>query len=204
MKTEFQKCMDGEFFNGSDPELVEMTLRAKRLLVQFNATDFGDTEKRRAILREMLGSVGKHVHVDIDFHCEYGKNIFIGDKVIINMNCTLVDNNRIEIGNGVLIASNVQMYTATHSTNAWERTRIDWDDEKSFCMTYSQPIRIEDHAWIGGGAILLPGVTIGENSVVGAGSVVTRSIPKNCVAVGNPCRVIKRLVHNEETGRSEG
>ena len=158
--------MSGEPFNGGrDPKIVEMILRTRRLLARFNATDYADHGRRQALLREMFGSMGEGVHVDIDFHCEYGKNIFVGNKVIINMNCTFVDNHRIEIGDNVLIASNVQ----------------------------ARPVRIEDGVWIGGGAILLPGVTVGKNTVVGAGSVVTRSIPANCVAVGNPCRVIKKL-----------
>ena len=109
------------------------------------------------------------------------------------MNCTFLDNNRIEIGNNVLIAPNVQIYTATHPTNPHERTMQNWDESKTICNTFAHPVKIEDNVWIGGGAILLPGVTIGKNSVIGAGSVVTRSIPENCVTVGNPCRVIKHL-----------
>lgn len=193
MRTEFQKCMAGEIFDGNDKELAEITLRTKRLLAELNATDFADKARKQVILEEMLGSIGNSVHIDIDFHCEYGKNIFIGDKVIINMNCTFVDNNRIEIGNNVLIASNVQIYTATHPTDPVARTRQDWKEGMAICNTYALPVRIEDNVWIGGGAILLPGVTVGRNSVIGAGSVVTRSIPENCVAVGNPCRVIKRV-----------
>lgn len=193
MKTEFQKCMDGEIFDGKDKELAEMTLKTKRLLVKLNSTDYADTKQKEAILREMFGHLGENVHVDIDFRCEYGKNIFVGNKVIININCTFVDNNRIEIGNNVLIASNVQIYTATHSTNVKERTMQNWDESKAICNTFALPIKIEDNVWIGGGAIILPGVTIGRNSVIGAGSVVTRSIPADCVAVGNPCRVIKHM-----------
>lgn len=193
MKTEYQKCMAGEPFDGKDKELAEMTLKTKRLLRELNATDFADVARKEEILREMFGHLGQHVHVDIDFRCEYGKNIFIGDKVIINMNCTFVDNNRIEIGNNMLIASNVQIYTATHSTKVHERTAQNWEEGKAICNTFALPVRIEDNVWIGGGAILLAGVTIGENSVIGAGSVVTRSIPKNCVAVGSPCRVIKYI-----------
>lgn len=193
MKTEYQKCMAGEPFDGKDKELAEMTLKTKRLLRELNATDFADVAKKEEILREMFGYLGQNVHVDIDFRCEYGKNIFIGDKVIINMNCTFVDNNRIEIGNNVLIASNVQIYTATHSTKVYERTAQNWEEGKAICNTFALPVRIEDNVWIGGGAILLAGVTIGENSVIGAGSVVTRSIPKNCVAVGSSCRVIKYI-----------
>ncbi|MDO4165152.1 MAG: sugar O-acetyltransferase [Bacteroides sp.] len=191
MKTEYQKCMAGETFDGKDPVLAEMTLRTKRLLAELRATDYADTRRKEEILRQMLGHVGEQVHIDIDFRCEYGKNIFIGNKVIINMNCTFVDNNRIEIGNNVLIASNVQIYTATHSIYPQERTNQQWEEGKAICNTYALPITIEDNVWIGGGAILLPGVTIGKNSVIGAGSVVNRSIPQDCVAVGNPCRVIK-------------
>ena len=198
MKTEYEKCLAGEPFIGSrDPKIVETILRTRRLLAQFNATDYADTERKQALLREMFGSMGKGVHVDIDFHSEYGKHIFIGDKVIINMNCTFVDNNRIDIGSNVLIASNVQIYTATHSTKVNERMVQDWAEGEEICRTYALPVKIEDGVWIGGGAILLPGVTIGKNSVIGAGSVVTRSIPANCVAVGNPCRVIKQIEGNE-------
>lgn len=198
MKTEYEKCLAGEPFIGSeDPKIMETILRTRRLLVQLNATDYADTERRQDLLRQIFGAMGKGVHVDIDFHCEYGKHIFIGDKVIINMNCTFVDNNRIDIGSNVLIASNVQIYTATHSTNVHERMVENWSEGQEICRTYALPVRIEDGAWIGGGAIILPGVTIGRNCVIGAGSVVTRSIPDNCVAVGNPCRVIKRIDNGE-------
>lgn len=193
MKTELEKCLNGEPFDGSDKELVEMTLNAKRLLKKLNAVDYGDTRQRMSILRRLFGRVSENVHVDIDFHCEYGKHILIGDKVIINMNCTFVDNNIIEIGDHVMIASNVQIYTATHSTKVHERTVQEWNVGKGICKTYALPVKINNGVWIGGGAIILPGVTIGENSVIGAGSVVTHSIPNDCVAVGNPCRVIKHI-----------
>lgn len=158
MKTELEKCMAGEPFNGGkDPKIVEMILRTRRLLAQFNATDYADNGRKQELLREMLGSVGKGVHVDIDFHCEYGKNIFVGNKVIINMNCTFVDNHRIEIGDNVLIASNGQIYTATHSTDVHERMVWDWQEGDDICYTIARPVRIENGVWIGGGAILLPG-----------------------------------------------
>ena len=149
MKTEYEKCLAGEPFIGSrDPKIVETILRTRRLLAQFNATDYADTERKQALLREMFGSMGKGVHVDIDFHCEYGKHIFIGDKVIINMNCTFVDNNRIDIGSNVLIASNVQIYTATHSTKVNERMVKDWAEGEEICRTYALPVKIEDGVWI--------------------------------------------------------
>ena len=108
-------------------------MRTKRLLAQFNATDYADSKRRRELLCEMLGHVGKNVHVDIDFHCECGKHIFMGDKVIVNMNCTFVDNNRIDIGSNVLIASNVQIYTATHSTKVDERMVQDCPEGQEIC-----------------------------------------------------------------------
>ena len=196
MKTELEKCLAGENFNGGDPELVAMTLRTKRLLAKLNSTDYGDAAERDRIIREIFGSAGRNVCVDIDFHCEYGKNIHVGDDVIINMNCTFVDNNSIDIGSKVMIASDVKIYTATHSTSfldyAGDSEATDF--QKNFGRTlYAKPIRIEDGAWIGGGSVILPGVTIGARSVVGAGSVVTRDIPADCVAVGNPCRVIKMV-----------
>ncbi len=199
MKTELQKCMDGELFDGSDKELVEITVRNKRLLAEYNATDFADKDRKNRILHEMLGSMGENIHIDIDFHCEYGRNIHLGSNVIINMNCTFVDNNRIDVGNNVLIASNVQIYTATHPTKASERIVQNWNGGTGdgYCRVYALPVKIEDNVWIGGGAILLPGVTVGKNSVIGAGSVVVRSIPANSVAVGNPCRVIKTLPEEE-------
>ena len=131
--------------------------------------------------------------MDIDFHCEYGKHIFIGDKVIINMNCTFVDNNRIDIGSNVLIAPNVQIYTATPSTKVNERMVQDWSEGEEICRTYALPVRVEDGVWIGGGSVLLPGVTIGRNSVIGAGSVVSGNIPENTIAAGNPCKIIRKI-----------
>lgn len=192
-KSELEKCLAGEPYNGSDPELSAMTLNAKRIIKLINDTDYGEAEKRHGLFRQLFGRIGENVCVDIDFHCEYGKHILCGDRVIINMNCTFVDNNIIEIGDDVLIASNVQIYTATHSTRFAERVVRNWEPGREICHTITRPVKICNGVWIGGGAIILSGVTIGENSVIGAGSVVTRSIPANSVAVGNPCRVIKQI-----------
>ena len=130
---------------------------------------------------------------DTPFYCDYGIHTLIGDNVIIGMNCTFVDCNTITIGNNVLIASNVQIYTASHSPKVEERIVKDWHPgmEEPYFRTYALPVVIEDNVWIGGGVIILPGVTIGRNAVIGAGSVVTKSIPPNTVAVGNPCRVLR-------------
>ncbi|MFG6383184.1 MAG: sugar O-acetyltransferase [Lachnospiraceae bacterium] len=127
--------------------------------------------------------------------CDYDCNIHIGTNVSINMNCTFVDCNKIQIGNNVLIASNVQIYTATHPIELSERLTSNWTPESKayFYQTYALPVKIGDGCWIGGGVIVLPNVTIGNGSVIGAGSVVTKDIPDNCVAVGNPCRILRKI-----------
>lgn len=198
MKTEYQKCMNGEPFDGSAPELLELTLQAKKFLRQLRETDYSDNKAKNAIYKLMFGSIGSQVSIDIDFRCEYGKNIHIGNKVIINMNCTFLDNGNINIGDNVMIAPDVKIYTATHSVFLSERMPVRSNSQASICDTIARPVTIESGAWIGGGTVILPGVIIGRNSVVGAGSVVTKSILPNSLAVGNPCRVIKSI-DNEET-----
>jgi len=142
--------------------------------------------------------MGENVAIDTPFHCGHGKNIFIGSDVIINVNCTFVDNMPIKIGSRVLIASNVQIYTSSHPVLPQERLVPDWKEKNTtWFRTYALPVEIKDNAWIGAGSILLPGVTIGENSVIGAGSVVNRTIPANCIAVGNPCKIIRHFQADE-------
>lgn len=195
MKSEIQKCLDGEIFNTSDAEIQAIIGRARELTRDYNQTASPNPSKRKQILSELFGSIGSNVNIDTPFFCDYGKHTFIGNNVIININCTFVDCNRIEIGNNVLIASNVQIYTATHSADPNERLVAGWNESSGipYFRTYAVPVKIEDNVWIGGGVIILPGVTIGKNSVIGAGSIVTRSIPENSVAVGNPCRVVRKV-----------
>lgn len=183
-----------DFLETADPQALRQIARARELTRSYNQTAHSDSRGRREILEELFGSIGENVEIDTPFYCDYGKNIFIGSDVIINISCTFVDNRPIRIGNQVLIASNVQIYTSSHPVLPRERLVPDWKEKGApFFRTYAKPVTVEDGVWIGGGAILLPGVTIGKNSVIGAGSVVNRSIPENCVAVGNPCRVIRRF-----------
>lgn len=190
----YDRFMSGEYCNSLNPEVLEMISNTKACLARLDSPDLEDSE-RNGILRDMLGSIGQRSAVGRNFLCQCGKHIFIGDKSVINDNCTMMDENHIRIGNQVLIAPNVQFYTATHPIDYNERFVENWDENSGelFFRTRSLPITVEDNVWIGGGSIILAGITIGTGSVIGAGSVVTKSIPANCVAVGNPCKVIRYL-----------
>jgi len=192
-----------DFLETADADTLKIIARARELTREYYFSDYADTKRRMEILQELLGGIGENVAIDTPFHCDHGKNIFLGNDVIIGMNCTFVDNKLIRIGDRVLIASNVQIYTSSHPVLPQERLVPDWEERQTtFFRTYALPVQIENNVWIGGGCILLPGVVIGENSVIGAGSVVNRSIPPNCVAVGNPCKVVRTLNPNED--RFEG
>lgn len=183
-----------DFLETGDPANKELSISCRELTREYYLCDYRDTEKKSAILKKLLGKVGKNVGIGVLFYCDHGKSIFIGDDVIVGLNCTFVDNAEIHIGNRVMIAPNVQIYTASHPTLPQERLIDNWEGvSPTYFRTYAKPVIIEDNVWIGGGAIILPGVTIGKNAVIGAGSVVNKSIPENCVAAGNPCKVIKKL-----------
>lgn len=195
MKTELEKCMAGENYNCHDEIFLGFKKTARASLSKYNSLSYEDKEEKREILGHLFGRIGSNVSVGSPFICDYGRNIYIGNNVSVNMNCTFVDCNKIIIGNNVLIASNVQIYTATHPIELEDRLVENWNPETGeyFCNTYALPITIGDGCWIGGGVIILPGVSIGNGSVIGAGSVVTKDIPENSVAVGNPCRVIRKI-----------
>lgn len=192
---ELEKCMAGKWYDCHDEIFLEYKNTARKLLAQYNALAYDQKKEKTTILKELFGSMGNNVSVGLPFICDYGRNIHIGTNVSVNMNCTFVDCNRIDIGDNVLIASNVQIYTATHPVELADRLTPNWNPESGeyFCRTYALPVKIGSGCWIGGGVIILPGVTIGDGSVIGAGSVVTKDIPANCVAVGNPCRIIRQI-----------
>lgn len=190
--TEREKMLAGELYDGGDKELLEMWHRGKDLARKYNNADSADLKEKTCILRELLGGFGTNLWITPPFHVDYGNNIFFGNNCEVNMNCTFLDDNRIIVGDNVLIAPNVQIYTAFHPLNAKERFgELKNDGSFEFCKTQTAPVVIGNNVWIGGGAIILPGVTIGDNVVIGAGSVVTKDIPDNVVAYGNPCRIIK-------------
>ena len=180
--TEREKMIAGELYLASDPELAEGRLRARRLWQRFNQGDPGDRALRAGILAELIGRLGAGVEIEAPFYCDYGSQIEIGDGVFVNFNCVFLDPGPIRIGERTMIGPNVQLLTADHPRDPHLRVS---GPELAF------PITIGARVWIGGGAIVCPGVTIGEGTTIGAGSVVTRDIPAGVVAAGNPCRVIR-------------
>ena len=184
MKTEKEKMLAGELYNASDSHL-SMERRVARLLCK-NYNDSTDEQVllRREILRDLIGGYGKGLVIEPPFYCDYGSNISLGEKVYFNFNCVVLDVNKVTIGNNVLFGPNVQIYTATHPMDSKIRAQG---------LETGKPITIGSDVWVGGGVIFSPGVTIGDRSVIGAGSVVTRDIPADTFAAGNPCKVIKTL-----------
>lgn len=181
-RSEKEKMLAGEPYNILDPDLEAEREKARKLLRLYNLTEA--VPERQAILRQLLGQIGHNSIIESPFYCSYGQNIHVGDHVYLNVLCTILDCNEVHIGHHVMIGPAVQIYTAAHLLQAEARIQ-GWEVAK--------PIVIEDHVWLGGGAILLPGVRIGRNAVVGAGAVVSRSVPANTIVVGNPARVIKEI-----------
>jgi len=190
--TEKEKMLAGLEYDCGDPELIQLWHQAKNLARQYNNLPSADLKTKEEVLQKMLGGFGKNLWVTPPFYVDYGKNIYFGSNCEVNMNCTFLDDNKIIIGDNALIAPNVQIYTAYHPTNAADRFGEPKEDGSyTFCKTITGPVKIGSGCWIGGGAILLPGVTIGDNVVIGAGSVVTKDIPSNTVAAGNPCHILR-------------
>jgi maltose O-acetyltransferase len=182
MATEKEKMLAGELYIASDAELEAERLRARRVLHHFNGATPGEDAPYLRALAGLFGAFGEGTVVMPPFQCDYGYNLRIGRNGFVNYNCIFLDCAPITLGDDVQIAPGVQLYTATHPLDAAVRRAG---------PEYALPITLGDGVWIGGGSIVLPGVTVGENTVVGAGSVVTRDLPANVVAAGNPCRVLR-------------
>lgn len=190
--TEREKMLAGKLYDCGDSELLSRWHKAKNLVRDYNRTDSENLAEKDRILAELLGGRGANLWITAPFFADYGDNIYFGNNCEVNMNCVFLDDNRITIGDNALIAPNVQIYTAFHPTNAKDRFGEPKENGSfAFCKTQTAPVTIGNNVWIGGGAIIMPGVTIGDNVVIGAGSVVTRDIPSNKIACGNPCRVIR-------------
>jgi maltose O-acetyltransferase len=180
--TQRERMLAGERYNFFDPELDAERQRAKELLRRLNGSEAASD--RQAILRDLLGHIGLESIIEPPFHCTYGRNTRLGDHVYLNYSCVIIDNNEVVVGDRVMVGPCVQMYTAAHVLEAEARNQ-GWE--------IARPIVIENDVWVGGGAILLPGVTIGHDSVVGAGAVVTRDVPPSTVVAGNPARPIRAI-----------
>ncbi|MBO0438374.1 sugar O-acetyltransferase [Vagococcus fluvialis] len=190
--TEREKMLAGELYDCGDTELLNQWHKAKNLILKYNNLDSKDLKTKNEILKNLLGGMKENLWITAPFYVDYGNNIYFGNNCEVNMNCTFLDDNKITIGDNALIAPNVQIYTAFHPTNANERFgEISIEGNFEFCKTQTAPVNIGDNVWIGGGAIIMPGVTIGNNVVIGAGSIVTRDIPSNKIAFGNPCKIIR-------------
>ncbi|WP_018604409.1 sugar O-acetyltransferase [Uliginosibacterium gangwonense] len=184
MRSEREKMLAGEAYSAIDPELMAARQRARRLCHELNAADADDQMRRKHIIRELFGAVSDRVFIQTPFHCDYGNNIYAGDLVFFNFNCVILDCAEVRIGNNVFIGPAVQIYTAEHPLDAAERATG---------KSSARPVEIGSDVWIGGGAIICPGIKIGNRSVIGAGSVVTHDVPEDVVVAGNPARVIRQL-----------
>lgn len=190
--TEREKMLAGQLYDCGDPELLDRWHVAKDLVRDYNRTDSANLAEKDRILEALLGGRGTNLWITPPFFVDYGNNIFFGNNCEVNMNCVFLDDNIIRIGDNALIAPNVQIYTAFHPASARERFGTPRADGSfAFCKTQTAPVTIGNSVWIGGGVIIMPGVTIGDNVVIGAGSVVTRDIPSNSIALGSPCRVVR-------------
>ena len=183
MRSEREKMLAGELYDPLDPELVRARARARELCQELNATGEAQHDDRRRILTELFASGGDDVWMQPPFYCDYGSNILLGKKCFFNFNCIVLDVCQVTIGDHTLFGPAVQIYTATHPLNAELRRQ----------QEFGKPIEIGSDVWVGGGAIICPGVKIGSRSAIGAGSVVTRAIPEGVFAAGNPCRVMREL-----------
>ncbi len=183
--TEKEKRDNQELYDGSfDEELENELIQAKDLCFEYNNTKPSDKDKREKLIKKILGKTGKNIVVESSFVCDYGYNISVGENFYMNHNCVILDCAKVEFGDNVFVAPNCGFYTAGHPIDVELRNKR---------LEYAKPIKVGNNVWIGGNVVVLPGVSIGYNVTIGAGSVVTKDIPSNSIAVGNPCRVIKNI-----------
>lgn len=182
-KSEKEKMLSGEYYFADDQVLTAERDHARNLTFEFNNTKPGEKGKRWEILKRLINAKGSFV-IEPPFYCDYGYNITVGENFYANYGCIILDVNKVIIGDNVLLGPNVQIYTAMHPTDPIERLTG---------KENSEPVTVGNNVWIGGGAIICPGVRVGDNVTIGAGSVVTKDLPGNVIAAGNPCRVIKSI-----------
>ncbi|MDQ0171569.1 sugar O-acetyltransferase [Paenibacillus tundrae] len=183
-KTEKQKMLAGELYNAADPQLSQEREQIRRMTRLYNQTTESDGEIRVMMLKEMLGSTGDHLYMEPNIHFDYGYNIHVGNHFYTNFNCTILDVCEVRIGDHCLMGPDVHIYTATHPLDPIQRAAG---------PEYGKPVTLGNNVWIGGRAIINPGVNIGHNVVIASGAVVTKDVPDNVVVGGNPARIIKEI-----------
>lgn len=182
--SEKEKMINGEKYNPMVPELIQARTRAKELCQKYNSLPQDSKDEKNNILKELFGKTKNSIIIEQNFFCDYGFNIECGENFYINHNCVILDCAKVKFGDNVFIGPNCGFYTPNHPLTAKERNTF---------IESAKPITVGDNVWFGGNVVVLPGVTIGNNTVIGTGSVVTKDIPDNVVAVGNPCKVIKHI-----------
>lgn len=188
MTTERDKMVAGELYDALDPALVAARTRARDLCQELNATREGEQGERRRILCDLFGAGGETAWMQPPFYCDYGSNIFLGERVYFNFNCVVLDVCPVTIGAFTLFGPAVQILTPLHPFDRGLRRKLE----------FGKPVMIGSDVWVGGGALVLPGVTIGSGAVIGSGSVVTRDVPEGAFAAGNPCRVIRAVASDRD------
>ncbi len=189
--TDWEKMQAGEIYNDFDLDLFNRRVEAKKLFRAYNRLEDDEVEKRNEIMQKLFKSVGKNVWIEPDFRCEFGKNITIGNDVYINFGCVILDCGQVRIGNSTLIGPNVGLFSGNHTTDA---------EERAAGGLIPKPITIGNRVWLCGNVTVVPGVTIGDDTIIGAGSVVTRNIPSGVIAAGNPCRVLRTITPEDKVG----
>ena len=190
MRTEKQKMLDGDLYQPGDSQLVKDRENARRLTRLYNQTLETEGNKRTKILKELFGSSGKDISIEPNFRCDYGYNIHVGNSFFANFDCVFLDICEIKIGDNCFIAPGVHIYTATHPLNTMERISG---------AEYGKPVVIGNNVWIGGRAVINPGVKVGHNVVIASGAVVTKDVPDNVVVGGNPAQIIKHIKEQVES-----
>ncbi|UYO98815.1 sugar O-acetyltransferase [Oceanotoga sp. DSM 15011] len=184
MNKELENMIQGKLYRSGDPFLIQARRNARLLFEEYNKTSIDEFQKRKEILKKLLGKTGENFYIEPDFKVDYGFNIFIGENFYMNYDCVILDCSTVKIGDNVMFGPGVHIYTAYHPLEFKKRNSG---------YELAAPIEIGDNVWIGGGAIINPGIKIGNNSVIGSGSVVTKDIPDNVFVAGNPCKIIKDI-----------
>lgn len=189
MKTQKERMLSGELYQASDPELRNLAQKARKLMRLFNSTTEEEVPYRTTLLKELLGKTGENIYIEPSLKVDYGINITVGENFYANYDCIILDVCPVVIGDNVMFGPRVSILTPSHPIDA--EIRISGIENGA-------PITIGDNVWVGGGAIINPGVTIGDNCIIGSGAVVTKDVPSNTIAAGNPCRVIRDITEADK------